>query len=96
MRRFAPLGVFALWRRQWKVFTGIFTVGVISLAVSVAFFGLRVHLEYLSVLKFLSEHGEYQHLNQSINGFLVRWLYLGPSLDRDPSGSSRSRRSRLS
>jgi Glycosyltransferase family 87 len=85
--QFAPLGLLALWRSQWRFFGGLFTVGVIALAVSIALFGWRTHLEYFSVLNFLSKHGEYQHLNQSINGLLVRWLYLGPSLDRDPAGS---------
>jgi hypothetical protein len=84
--QFAPLALLALWQRQWKMFAGILGVGVISLALSVALFGGRTHLDYISVLKFLSEHGEHQHLNQSINGLLLRWLYSGPSLDRDPSG----------
>lgn len=84
--QFAPLALLALWRRQWNMFAGIVGVGVVSLALSVALFGWRAHFDYLSVLKFLSEHGEHQHLNQSINGLLLRWLYSGPSLDRDPNG----------
>jgi alpha-1,2-mannosyltransferase len=84
--QFAPLALLALWRRQWTFFAALAAVGAAAFLLSVALYGWRTHLDYLTVLDFLSKHGEYQHLNQSINGLLVRWLYLGPSLDRDPQG----------
>ncbi len=84
--QFAPLGLLALWRRQWTFFAALAAVGGGALLLSIALYGWRTHLDYFSVLDFLSKHGEYQHLNQSINGVLVRWLYSGPSLDRDPEG----------
>jgi alpha-1,2-mannosyltransferase len=84
--QFAPLGLLAIWRRQWTFFAALAAVGAVSLLLSIALYGWRTHLDYFNVLDFLSKHGEYQHLNQSINGVLVRWLYSGPSLDRDPQG----------
>jgi Glycosyltransferase family 87 len=82
----APLGVVALWQRQWRLVGGFIVVTVPILLLSIVLYGWRTHLDYLNVLDFLSKHGEYQHLNQSINGILSRWLYAGPSLDRDPNG----------
>ncbi|WP_413989772.1 glycosyltransferase family 87 protein [Labrys okinawensis] len=85
--QFLPLGVLALWQRNWRFAAGMIGVTAASLALSISLYGWLTHLDYLSVLSFLSKHGEYQHLNQSLGGFLVRELYQGPSLDRDPSGS---------
>jgi hypothetical protein len=84
--QFFPLGLLALWRKDWRFAAGLAAVTAVSLAISVSLYGWRTHLDYLSVLEFLSKHGEYQHLNQSVDGILVRWLYHGPSLDRDPNG----------
>lgn len=84
--QFLPLGVLALWQKNWRFVAGLAAVATLSLALSITLYGWRTHLDYLSVLEFLSKHGEYQHLNQSIDGLLVRWLYHGPSLDRDTSG----------
>jgi hypothetical protein len=84
--QFLPLGLLALWQKNWRFVAGLVVVGTASLALSVGLYGWQTHVDYLSVLEFLSKHGEYQHLNQSVDGILVRWLYEGPSLDRDPIG----------
>jgi hypothetical protein len=84
--QFLPLGILALWQKNWRFAAGLVGVTAASLALSVSLYGWPTHLDYLSVLAFLSKHGEYQHLNQSVDGFLVRELYQGPSLDRDSSG----------
>ena len=84
--QFAPLALLALFRKDWRFLTGLFFVTVVALGLSVFLYGWRAYPDYLTVLEFLSKHGEYQHLNQSINGVIVRWLYVGPSLDRDPNG----------
>jgi Glycosyltransferase family 87 len=84
--QFLPLGLLALWRRDWRFAAGLGVVTAVAAMLSMALYGWDTHLDYLKVLSFLSLHGEYQHLNQSINGILVRFLYDGPSLDRDPSG----------
>ncbi|WP_448148860.1 glycosyltransferase family 87 protein [Labrys miyagiensis] len=85
--QFLPLGLLALWRRDWRFVIGLATVTAASLVLSVGLYGWRTHLDYVNVLEFLSKRGEYQHLNQSVNGILVRWFYDGPSLDRDPLGA---------
>ena len=84
--QFLPLGLFALWRRDFRFSCGLTAVWCLSLSVSVYLYGWINHVDYLEVLTFLSRHGEYQHLNQSVDGILVRWLYHGPPLDRDPNG----------
>jgi hypothetical protein len=84
--QFLPLGLLALWQKNWRFVAGLAAVTAASLALSVSLYGWRTHLDYLNVIEFLSKHGEYQHLNQSVDGILVRWLYQGPSLDRDPNG----------
>jgi hypothetical protein len=84
--QFLPLGLLALWRRNWRFVAGLTAVTSVAGALSVGLYGYRTHVDYLNVLEFLSKHGEYQHLNQSVDGVLVRWLYHGPSLDRDPDG----------
>jgi alpha-1,2-mannosyltransferase len=74
------LAIFLLWgilRREWR-FTAVFAVtcGVV-LALSVERFGLTNHLDYLSVLRYLSRHGEALWANQSMDGLLNRLLRNG-------------------
>jgi Glycosyltransferase family 87 len=83
--QFMLFGLLTLWQRDWRFLTGFVVVLGSALVLSVALYGWDNNLDYLNVLKFLSAHGEYHHLNQSINGILVRFLYVGPSLDLDPS-----------
>ena len=84
--QFAPLARAALFRKDWRFLSGLLFVTIVLFGLSVFLYGWRAYPDYLTVIEFLSKHGEYQHLNQSINGVLVRWLYAGPSLDRDPNG----------
>jgi hypothetical protein len=83
--QFLPLGLLALWRRDWRFFFGLLVASSVFLGAAIFLYGWSAHLDYLNVLQFLSRHGEVQHLNQSIGGILDRWLYHGPSLDRDPN-----------
>ena len=85
--QFLPLAVLAIFRRDWRFSAGLLAVAVLLTVLSVLLYGWYNHLDYLRVLSFLSQRGEYQHLNQSIGGLLDRWLYHGPSLDRDPLGA---------
>ena len=85
--QFLPLGLLAAWRKDWRFVVGLLATTIIFATTSIWLYGWYNHLDYLSVLKFLSRHGEYQHLNQSVGGILDRWLYHGPSLDRDPNGA---------
>jgi len=84
--QFLPFGLLALWQKDWHFVSGFVAVTVLALVLSIALYGWDTHLDYLNVLRFLSEHGEYQHQNQSINGIFNRLLYHGPSLDLDPDG----------
>jgi hypothetical protein len=84
--QFLPLGLLELSRKNWRFVAGLAAITLASLALSVTLYGWRTHLDYLNVLRFLSAHGEFQHMNQSIDGMLIRWIYDGPSLDRDPNG----------
>jgi Glycosyltransferase family 87 len=82
--QFILLGVLALWQRDWRFVAGFGVLLAAALLLSIGLYGWDVQLEYLKVLGFLSQHGEYHHLNQSINGILNRFLYDGPSVDQDP------------
>jgi alpha-1,2-mannosyltransferase len=71
-------GLFLVWgllRRQRSFVIGWCAVFGIGLAVSIALFGLDNHLDYLTVLQFLSRHGEGFFGNQSVNGLLNRWFF---------------------
>lgn len=78
--------LFILWaalRSQWRFIIGwsliAIPVGVYSLAV----FGLANHFDYLSVLSYLSRHGEAYYPNQSFNGLINRLLGNGNKLSWD-------------
>lgn len=75
---------FLLWgalRHQWSFLIGWCAVAFPALAISVALFGAANHLDYLSVLQFLSRHGEAYYANQSVNGLLNRMLFNGDGLN---------------
>jgi hypothetical protein len=82
--QFLLLGVFMLWRRDWRFVGGFVAVAAAGALLSICIYGWQNQLDYLRVLSFLSQHGEYHHLNQSINGIFNRYLYDGPSVDVDP------------
>jgi alpha-1,2-mannosyltransferase len=84
--QFVLFGALALWRRNWRFIIGFAAITSLCLLLSLALYGWRNELDYLPVLTFLSHHGEWEHMNQSVNGVLVRFLYHGPSLDLDPHG----------
>lgn len=73
------LAVLLLWAVLWGEW--VFALGILAAFLSIALlsvglFGLHNHVEYLSVLSFLSRHGEVFYPNNSINGIL-NW-YLSP------------------
>lgn len=68
-------GLFVLWallRKEWRFLFAMCVTGAVGLLVSVILFGFKNHLEYISVLQFLSRHGESYWANQSLNGLLHR------------------------
>jgi hypothetical protein len=84
--QFVPFALLAACRRNWRFVYGFVFLLSGLMVSSVLLYGWRNNLAYLDVLSFLSRHGEWQHLNQSVGGFLNRLFYHGPSLDRDPKG----------
>jgi hypothetical protein len=82
--QFALLGLLALWQRDWRFVIGGAVVALAAFAASILLYGWTNNLDYFKVLSFLSQHGEYHHLNQSINGIMNRIFYSGPSIDSDP------------
>ena len=72
-------GLFLLWaalRRAWPFAIAFALTVAIGLAVSVAVYGIANHLDYVRVLRVLSQNGEVYYPNQSVNGLLNRWMAL--------------------
>jgi alpha-1,2-mannosyltransferase len=79
-------GLFLLWaalRRAWPFAIAFAVTVAIGLALSVAVYGLANHLDYVRVLRVLSQNGELYFPNQSVNGLLNRWMLLGESVVYD-------------
>jgi alpha-1,2-mannosyltransferase len=76
----ATILVWAAIRKQWKVVIAGIAIIIPFLFVSLWYYGLQNHLEYLSVLSFLSHHGEGYYPNQSMNGLMNRVLFNGNNL----------------
>jgi alpha-1,2-mannosyltransferase len=73
----ATILVWAVIRKQWKLVIAAISVILPILCISIWYYGLQNHLDYLSVLSFLSHHGEGYFLNQSMNGLMNRLLLNG-------------------
>lgn len=70
-------GVVLLWsllRREHRFSVGFLGVGAPVGLISLAVFGIAEHFGYLSVLSYISRHGEVFWANQSVNGLLSRLL----------------------
>ncbi|NJM34649.1 MAG: DUF2029 domain-containing protein [Rhodomicrobium sp.] len=75
-------GLFALWgliNREWRFAAACILIGTAGLLMSIWAYGWANHLDYLSVLAFMSERGEAYYANQSINGLLNRLAALSAS-----------------
>lgn len=67
------LGLYFLFRRQWGVVLGAATVGITALALSVAFFGLQMNLDwYEHCIAAFGGRPMAAYNVQSIGGFLMR------------------------
>jgi hypothetical protein len=79
------LALFLLWalvRKQWRFFFTFATVALLIQVLSIGVFGWRNELDYLQVLSYLSHRGVMVAENQTVNGWLQRWL--GNGLLSDP------------
>lgn len=72
--QYAMVFLWGLIRRDGRFLLALAAVGAVGLAVSMATFGWQNHLRYLEVLRDISWHGESYWPNQSVNGFLHRFL----------------------
>jgi hypothetical protein len=74
------MALFLLWgmlRRQWSFAASLAIMLLAGGGLSVAVFGWHNSVEYLTVLRYLSRHGDALATNQSINGLLHRLLHVG-------------------
>ena len=79
--QFVLVALWAVVRRRWRFvifFAGVVLIGVM---LSIASFGLDNNVNYLSVLKYISQHGETFYPNQSMMGLLNRWFLNGNILE---------------
>ncbi len=70
-------GLIAAWglrNREWYFAAALLLAAALGLGFSVWAFGLANHLDYLSVVSFMSERGESYYPNQSVNGLLNRFI----------------------
>ncbi|MBE9125745.1 MULTISPECIES: glycosyltransferase family 87 protein [unclassified Coleofasciculus] len=70
-----------LFRKQWRFIVFFAAILLNGLLISVLLFGLTNHLDYLTVLSFISRHGEAFYTNQSPNGLLNRLFFNGNNLE---------------
>jgi hypothetical protein len=69
--------VWALLRRRRRFLIGCAATIAVVEALSMYQYGLKNQIDYLTVLSFLSAHGESFYANQSMNGLLARMLHIG-------------------
>jgi len=70
--------IFLIWgalRKKWSFCASFFAVALVGTLLSLAVFGLKDNLDYLNVLKLLSQRGEQYVANQSVNGLVTRFLH---------------------
>lgn len=80
----ALLLVWGLLRRHWSFSAALAGTSGIALLMSVSFYGLSNHTNYLDVLSYISRRGEAFYPNQSVNGLLNRLLETGPNAEFQP------------
>ncbi|MEP0858385.1 DUF2029 domain-containing protein [Trichocoleus sp. DQ-U1] len=79
--QYALILIWGILRKQWSFTLGFIATSSLGLIVSISLIGFADHVNYLSVLSFISKHGETFFTNQSINGVLNRWLFNDPILN---------------
>jgi hypothetical protein len=77
-------GIVLLWsllRRRWDFAAGFAIVVALGLGAALVRYGFSEHLNYLSVIMWISERGESIWVNQSLNALLHRWLGNGSPVE---------------
>jgi hypothetical protein len=83
----APLILWALLRREFRVVAGFLGIVVGFGIASLWMYGLRLHLDYLNLMSYLSRRGESYYASHSINSLLNRAIFNGPNLQWDGTHS---------
>jgi hypothetical protein len=79
--QYALILIWGILRKQWSFTLGFVGASLLGLIVSISLIGFPDHVNYLSVLSFISKHGESFYTNQSMNGVLNRLLFNAPILN---------------
>jgi hypothetical protein len=82
--QFGFLLLLAALQRHWRFVVGFLAAAGSLGLLSIALYGWSNHVDYLAVLRHLSERGETYAWNNSVNGILNRWLGNGSSFDVVP------------
>lgn len=80
-------GLLLIWfalRRKWNAAVACVVSAVVLLAVSIAVFGWRNNLDYVSVLSGLSRKAQSHFANQSMFGTLNRMIFNGENIGYTP------------
>jgi hypothetical protein len=75
--------VFLVWgvlRKRWGFAAALVVTGMVGTLGSLALFGMADHLNYVDVVRFISERGESYYPNHSVNGLMHRLLFNGYNL----------------
>lgn len=83
----ALVGLWALFRREYRLAIGIALVGVPGVLLSVALYGFQSLIDYVGVLQTLSRQSEAFFYNQSLAGILLRFRDPELSIFLLPMGS---------
>lgn len=78
--QYAIILLWGIVRKQWSFVLSFVFIALTGLLISIFLFGIENHIEYVKVLKLISQHGEAYYSNQSVNGLLHRLLFNGNNL----------------
>jgi hypothetical protein len=78
--QYALIGIWGILRKQWIFMLAFIATTLTCLLISIYLFGFTNHINYLSVLSFISKHGEAYYHNHSVNGLLNRFFFNGEIL----------------
>jgi hypothetical protein len=73
--QYAVVYLWGLVRKRWSFIQTATITGGVGLGLSLALFGLKAHLNYLSVVSYISRRGEIYFPNQTVNGLLNRLFH---------------------
>lgn len=87
--QFGLILFWALFRKEKQFVKGMLYVIIPMVVLSLIMFGIQEHFDYLSVLSYISKHGETYWPNQSLNGILNRVRVVAYTSGFDPNSFAR-------